>query len=762
MIHSPETEAKRELKAESLTADFAIAGGGLAGTCAAITAAREGLSVVLIQDRPILGGNASSEVRLWVLGATSHMGNNNRWAREGGVVDEILVENLHRNPEGNAVLFDTILLDKVIAEPNIRLLLNTAVVDLDKEGSDRIASVTAFCSQNSTRYTVAAPLFCDASGDGILGFLSGAAFRMGAESRQEFGEGFAPEESYGELLGHTIYFYSKDTGKPVRFIPPSYALADVALLPHYKQIRARDSGCAFWWFEYGGRRDTVHDTEEIKWELWQVVYGVWNYIKNSGKFPEAENLTLEWVGTIPGKRESRRFEGDVILKQQNLVEQTKWEDAVSFGGWAMDLHPADGVYSDLSPCTQWHSKGAYSIPYRALYSRNIRNLFLAGRIISASHVAFGSARVQATCANSAQAVAMAAVACSRKGLLPADLAGPEHMHALQQDLLKTGQFIPGAVLLDPADLAQSARIDASSRYVIREMRSDGTTSALDRSRAMLLPVAAGPVPTITVVLNASSDTTLEVELRTSSRRGNFTPDRIRGRLRLPVAAGEGQRVTIRFDEVQIAEAQYAFLCLMRNDAVAVHLTTQRLTGILSLSQSMNAAVARSARQEPPAGTGVDTFEFWLPSRRPGGKNFAMVFDPPLDPFPPENVVNGLARPTIGTNAWVASPDDAAPTLVLRWPQPQKIGRIELGFDTDFDHPMESVLMGHPERDMPFCVKRYRVKDRDGAVLHACEENHQTRNSIRLAQTVSTDELKIEVLETHGAPAALFEVRCYEA
>jgi len=204
----------REVK---LDCDLAITCGGLAGACAAITAARSGVRVVLIQDRPVLGGNASSEVRLWILGATSHMGNNNRWAREGGVIDEILVENLSRNPEGNPLILDTILLEKVVEEPNIRLLLNTAVHDLEKSGADTISSLRAWCSQNSTSYVVTAPLFCDASGDGVVGFLAGAAFRMGAEGKEEFGEGIAPESSYGELLGHSLYFYSKDTGKPYAF-----------------------------------------------------------------------------------------------------------------------------------------------------------------------------------------------------------------------------------------------------------------------------------------------------------------------------------------------------------------------------------------------------------------------------------------------------------------------------------------------------------------------------------------------------------------
>jgi FAD dependent oxidoreductase len=311
----------RTFKNISISADLVMVGGGLAGVCGAITAAREGIKVILAQDRPVLGGNASSEVRLWVLGATSHMGNNNRWAREGGVIDEILVENLYRNPEGNPLIFDSIILEKVVSEPNITLLLNTAVYEVQKKDADTIKSVTAFCSQNQTVYTLTAPLFCDASGDGVVGFLAGAAFRMGAESAEEFGEKFAPSVEYGELLGHSLYFYSKDVGKPVRYIAPSFAHDVTKKVPKFKSFNAKDFGCRLWWVEYGGRLDTIHDTEDIKWELWKVIYGVWDYIKNSGNFPEAENLTLEWVGTIPGKRESRRFEGDYMMIQQDVVER---------------------------------------------------------------------------------------------------------------------------------------------------------------------------------------------------------------------------------------------------------------------------------------------------------------------------------------------------------------------------------------------------------------------------------------------------------
>ncbi|MGB7158889.1 MAG: FAD-dependent oxidoreductase [Tepidisphaeraceae bacterium] len=751
---------RRSPRSVRIDCDLAIAGGGLAGTCCAITAARAGIKVTLIQDRPVLGGNASSEVRLWILGATSHMGNNNRWAREGGVVDEILVENMFRNPEGNSLILDTILLEKVSNEPNITLLLNTVVHDLEKADADTIKSLRAFCSQNSTAYEVHAPLFCDASGDGIVGFLSGAAFRMGAECRDEFGEKFAPSKEYGELLGHTIYFYTRDTGKPVRFHPPSYALTDITKIPRFRQFNTKDHGCKLWWIEYGGRLDTVHESETIKWELWRIVYGVWNHIKNSGEFPDAENLTLEWVGQIPGKRESRRFEGDYILRQQDVVEQRTHDDAVSFGGWSIDLHPADGVFSEKPGCNQWHPKGVYQIPYRTMYSRNIRNLFLAGRIISASHVAFGSSRVMATCAHNAQAVGMAAALCRTLTAYPRELAQGANLRTLQRDLLRAGQYIPEVALKDDQDLAHTATIQSSSRLRLSDLPADGPSLKLDHSWAMMIPVPAGAVPKVSFKVDVSEATSLRLELRTSSRPSNHTSDVTLAAKTFNLKTGANQVISANFD-AKVTAPRYVFACLMANPAVSVRTSEQRITGILSVTNNFNPAVAKSSVQQPPEDIGVDTFEFWCPQRRPKGQNLAMSIEPPLEPFAANNVTGGVARPTSQPNAWVADPDDANPSISLKWAGLHLISKVELTFDTDYDHPAESVLMGHPETVMPFCVRNYKVRDCCGRVVGDVKDNHQTRNTLTFDPPIRTERLTFELEHPSGnVPASLFEVRCY--
>lgn len=754
-----EPSLKRCLKQINLSADFVIAGGGLSGVCSAITAARQGIKVILVQDRPVLGGNSSSEVRLWILGATSHMGNNNRWAREGGVIDEILVENTFRNPEGNPMILDMLLLDKVVQEPNIQLLLNTAVYEVNKKDPDTIASLNAFCSQNSTSYTLSAPLFCDATGDGIIGFLSGAAFRMGAEPKDEFNEGMAPSEEYGELLGHSLYFYSKDTGKPVRFIPPSFALEDITKIPRFRNFNANEFGCKLWWVEFGGRLDTVHDTEKIKWELWKVVYGIWNHIKNSGDFPEAENLTLEWVGTIPGKRESRRFEGDYIMTQQDLVEQRKHHDAIAFGGWSIDLHPADGVYSERPGCNQWHSKGIFQIPYRSIYSKNIKNLFLAGRIISVSHVAFGATRVMATCGYIGQAAGIAAAMCVKQELQPKALLSAENLKNLQENLIREGQHIPGFSIKDEKDLALEATITASSTHKFNGFGQVDLWKSLAVPSAQMFPLKAGTVPAFLVNINALTDTGLEVELRITGKQGNFTPDVMLAQKRIPVNKGK-HLIKIDFDQ-SIEADDYVYLMFSGNADVEIGFTEARLTGVLSVFNSKNKAVSNNGKQLPPEGTGVDEFEFWCPQRRPNGQNLAITITKPQHVFGAENLINGIDRPVTQPNAWVAELNDHQPSIKLSWDRAQAIKKIDLWFDSDFDHPMESVLMTHPENVMPFCVQNYVIKNDAGEIIFEQKNNYQTRNQVTFEEEIVTKHLTVELQHPSGKiPAALFAVRCY--
>ena len=746
--------SSQELPCIKKQVDYVVVGGGVAGVCSAITAARAGLKVVLIQDRPVLGGNASSEVRLWVLGATSHMGNNNRWAREGGVLDELIVENIYRNKEGNPIFFDALLLEKVWAEPNISLLLNTAIYAIEMDGPNQVGKVIAFCSQNSTQYEIGASYFCDTSGDGIVGFLAGAAFRVGAEKGDVFGAKFILPDDYGKLLGHSMYFYSKDAGHPVKYVAPAFALKDIEeKVPRYKDIQRDSSGCRLWWLEWGDDLDHVFESEKIKDELWRVVYGVWDYIKNSGKFKDVENLTLEWVSTIPGKRESRRFEGDYVLKQQDIIEQKNFEDAIAYGGWAIDLHPGAGVYSNYPGCTQYHSKGVYTIPYRSIYSRNITNLFFGGRLISVSHIAFGSTRVIATGTLCAQAAALAAAICKKNNISPKEVYSRGLVKKLQMDLMQTGHYIPCIKLENEDDLALKGRIFLNDFLRLSELPEDGTWRSLKNDIGMLLPLGKGKIPEFTFTVKAEEATTLDFEFYVSSRLGNYTPDICLSKKNYSIEKGVSF-VRVKYG-VSLKEEQYGLVLIKKKENVSVAQSNVRLTGVLSLFQGRI--------QKKDDKYGVDEIPFYTPERRPGGKNLAIKIAPALDRFGLSQLQTGVFRPANGNvNAWVAPLYCKTARLECRWNAVQVIKRIILWFDLDYDHAMESCLMGHPESIMPFCIQHYKIKDDSGRVIYEVTENHQAKNEICLHNSIRTNSLTVELYQTSPhIPISLFGMQVFK-
>ncbi|MBI1321149.1 MAG: FAD-dependent oxidoreductase [Candidatus Hydrogenedens sp.] len=443
-----------------LSCDFLVAGGGMAGVCAALAAARNGAKVVLAQDRSRLGGNASSEVRMHIVGANEH-GGRPGW-REGGIIEELRLENAARNPHSAWELWDLLLYDKVVSEPNITLLLDTSVFRAEISGGV-LQSVWARSDKTEHFYHVAASQYADCTGDCRLGLEAGAAHRTGHEARAEFGEPLAPETAGPETLGSSILFTSKDYGKPIPFVPPSWARKVTK-----DQLEFRGTGSweyGYWWIEWGGQHDAIADNEMIRKELLSIVLGVWDYVKNSGEHPDSANWGMDWIGMIPGKRSSRRLEGPIILTQRDLQgEAFDFQDAVAIGGWPFDDHPPGGFDAPQErPARQVKIDDVYNIPLRALFSRNIGNLFMAGRNISASHVAFTSTRVMATCAVMGQAVGTAAAYCAREKMLPAALAEDNtRIAALQQMLLRDDQTIRDRKNDDPADLARSAKATASA------------------------------------------------------------------------------------------------------------------------------------------------------------------------------------------------------------------------------------------------------------------------------------------------------------
>ncbi|WP_075602858.1 FAD-dependent oxidoreductase [Saccharicrinis aurantiacus] len=445
----------------SIKCDVAVMGGGLAGICAAVSAARNGSKVTLVQDRPVLGGNASSEMRVHVNGV-NHLKPDNKAERETGIIEEILLHNRFLNKQESFPMFDHVMYDFVTREPNIELLLNTQAVEPIMSGNT-IKAARCWQLTTETEITVNAQMFIDCSGDGLLAAAAGAEYRTGREGRDEFNEKYAPEKPDGWQMGATLLLSAKDMGKPTPYEAPHFAIKYKAEESHPKR-KFKGFKDGIWWIEIGSDNDIIADQEINRHKLMGYLHGVWDYIKNSGNFPEADNLALDWLGSLPSKRESRRFIGDYILSEKDLTEHRHFSDAVAFGGWSLDEHCWAGIENLQDPPSyfHYHFKKVYEIPYRSLYSKNITNLLFAGRNISQTHIALSSSRVMSTCSLMGQAAGTAANLCVQKGVNPRDIS-QKYINELQENLMRDDAFIPNRPSKDSKDLAKKAsQIFASS------------------------------------------------------------------------------------------------------------------------------------------------------------------------------------------------------------------------------------------------------------------------------------------------------------
>lgn len=419
-------------KTELISTDFCVVGGGMAGICAAVAAARGGAKTVLVQDRPVLGGNASSEVRMWICGAGSHGVEN----RETGIIEEIQLENLRWNPALQYNVWDHILQHFVTREPNIKLLLNCSCNGVETE-DDRITKVKAWQLTTQKNFEIEAKFFADCSGDSVLR-VSGAEFRWGREARSEFNESHAPEKADKKTMGNSILIQTRSVGKDniSTFVTPPWAYKFEEKGFH-RGLYPRDN---FWWIEYGGELDTIADSEEIRDELLKIAYGVWDLIKNSPT-GIGNGFELEWISALPGKRENVRYVGDHILNQNDVEAEGKFEDMVAYGGWSMDDHHPAAFYHKGAPTIFHPAPSPYGIPFRSLYSKNISNLYFAGRNISATHMAMSSTRVMATCAVMGQAVGTAAAIGVRDNLTPREIYKSK-IEELQEKLMDDDCWLP--------------------------------------------------------------------------------------------------------------------------------------------------------------------------------------------------------------------------------------------------------------------------------------------------------------------------------
>ena len=391
--------------------DFVVVGGGVAGMCAAISAARLGSRVALVQDRKVFGGNNSSEVRVG-LGGRLNIG---RFPALGYLLNEFGPAR-----KGNARTADVYEDEKkaaaIAAEKNITAFTGYRVTSVRKEGA-RIVSVTATQVDDYTEILLEGDYFADCTGDATLGVLAGAQWAMGRESKQTYGEPSAPDQPDGITLGASVQWYSETRPERVDFPDIDWGLP-------IDEETVQNARRGQWYWEVGMRDDMVQEAERIRDYGMYVAYSNWSYLKNHSRFrDEVACEDLAWLSFYAGKRESRRLFGDHILTENDLLNFIQYPDGCVSTSWYIDDHEPDPENAARFK-EPWLSRGRltpldyYPIPFRCLYNRDVENMFMAGRNISVSHLALGTVRVMRTCAMEGEVIGMAADLCRRRQCLP--------------------------------------------------------------------------------------------------------------------------------------------------------------------------------------------------------------------------------------------------------------------------------------------------------------------------------------------------------
>lgn len=784
-----------------------VCGGGLAGLSAAVAAARHGVRTVLIHDRPVLGGNSSSEVRVTTHGAA----NFHAYARETGILSELLVEERARNHEAmgengwaNSV-WDLILYDLAHTTANLTLRLNTTVTDVVfDDGSTglaldaapaaaptlalgyahrhacnprrRLRAVMAQVAASETTLRVEGETFIDCTGDAVVSHLAGCEWRMGSEGRAEFGENHAPARASTDTMGNSIQFLARDIGRPAPFTPPAWAVRHDNPDFFYKQGRApHDIRCGYWWIEIGVPWHTIHDAEDIRHELTRHLLGVWDWIKNKDPLTKerAANFALDWMGQVPGKRESRRVMGRYLMTAHDALRRTVFPDEIAFGGWFLDLHTPGGLladkaepasaegYAEKSAYAVKSYCGPYGIPLRALVAKDLDNLLFAGRNISVTHAALGTVRVMATTALMGQAVGTACAVARRRGL-DASALPPDAVAEVQQLLLRDGCFLPHVRHTHAADLARLATARASSETslsgaspedacafnaTLTTLHYNGTrggTAPLEDRLCQWIALATPRLEHVSLLIsNPSAKTqTLAVELHRPDHLWDY-----RSAPGVPLAAGTltvppGAKQWIAWPlGLDLAPGGWVRLDALPHPFLQWELAGTIVPGHL-LAYEMAPGQLRRFR---------------------AGQTAAFRIEPPQPGFGAAQVLSGVTRPHRATNLWRSDPAQPLPQwLELTWPAPQKIALVQLTFP---GHLLREYHAYPPFYRDPQCARDYAVEAWDEPVqtwrtVLAIAGNYQPRRRHELAAPVTTARIRIVITATNGDPAAaIYEVRC---
>ncbi|MCU6711589.1 FAD-dependent oxidoreductase [Paenibacillus sp. J5C_2022] len=748
--------------------DVVVCGGGLAGFCAAVAAARGGGSVCLVQDRPVFGGTSSSEIRVPPQGAASF----HAYARETGIISELLTEERARNhePPGfdngyiNSV-WDMALYDVAVSTPGLHFHLNASITDVAMRDEATIEAITARVSHAETLLTIRGRTFIDCTGDGVVAALAGCEWRMGTESHAEFGEPHAPPEASDDTMGNSIHFKAKDVGIPVPFKAPDWAVRYDD--PDFFYAKGRWPGTprnGYWWIELSVPWHTIYDNETLRHELTRHVLGIWDWIKNRDPRlkEEASTYALDWIGQVPGKRESRRIMGEYLMTEHDPLQKTVFPDEVAYGGWFVDLHEPGGLLADFSEkAALEHGKdssfmarsyvGPYGIPLRMLIAKGMNNLMMAGRNVSVTHAALGTVRVMGTTALMGQAAGTAAAVALQEKMEVREV--PERcIRDVQQRLLRDGCFLPNVMADDPLDIARKAAITASSCSAMSggEPAADSPiweAELLKQRRGQWIAIGEeGVIDELEIYLTneTSVEQSVEAGLFAVQHLWDYRVDPGKPLAEARLAVPSGHNGWIRWPVG------------LREPALAGSYVRLDLAACPEVHWRIASAVEPGHVSAYEIGNGL--------MRRYGiGEMMGFRIRPSQKCYGAEHVNNGVTRPYKYTNLWRSDPREPLPQHIqLTWRKPLRLKRVELTMPGSLLRDYRQ----YPElyRD-PQCPKDISVQanqDGEWREVGRIANNYQRKRAVVLDEAVETDALRIVVLATNGDPsAALYEVRCYD-
>jgi hypothetical protein len=768
--------------------DLVVVGGGISGVCAAISAARNSVKVALVHNRAMFGGNSSSEVKLY----PENTPGMNPWIKEGGILHEIILEERKRNQDyyREGIMnskWDLVLYEWVLQEENITSYLNTHMIRPIMANDSTIESVYCIQLGMNRDCLLSAPLFVDATGDGNLGYFSGADCKWGRESKDVFNEPLAPQKPDELLMGNTLFFKARDTGKPVPFKRPDWAAefesdADIYNGHNYSGPNDTDVAGGYWWIEIGAPYNPIKDMNKTVHEALRQLLGVWDYIKNKGNHG-AENYGLEFTGAWPYKRESRRIRGDYILTEFDVQDPKPHKDSVAYGTWLIDIHNRKGILGDrkdpgkiTTNYADYQTVGAmvYGIPLRSLYSKDINNLFMAGRPISCSYLGFASSRVLPTGAICGQAVGVAASLAKKYHKLPREIA-KKHAEECQQIILKEDGHIPGVVNEDPNDLARKATVKASSESPLTFPDAEYERE-LTIPHAQLFPVSNKKIDSVKLFLRSERNRAARIQLglRAAPSVWDFRSEKDLAGVSATIPAGFEGWVTFELDVtvnpnhlyyIYVKRQKGIFWKLFRNnlDSNGTHskIPIGSAAAVQPLKQPRSEQTKTVQEIFPPVnladlpGTGKNGR--WKPLS--GEQSLSMEITPTSYPYGAHNMNQGANRPDQWSNVWVSNPTDSFPVYVnFKWKYKQRFNAIQITFDTNQNSRVTRPLYRYPE-----CIKEYVLECKSGSgweeITHI--KNNYMRRRVHHFDQVRTDQLRLQVIATNGAPEArIYEMRVY--